>query len=195
MILVGLTGGIGAGKSTVARMLAERGAVIIDADAIVRSLQQPGEPVFDAIVERFGTGILLPDGTLDRAALAARVFAEPDELAALNAIVHPAVREQIARQLEAAAHAEVVVMDIPLIAESTGRGGMTHVITVEAAEDVRLERLERERGMTETEARARMASQASREEREAVADIVVENDGDLTELRDAVDDAWATMTA
>lgn len=195
MILVGLTGGIGAGKSTVARMLAERGAVVIDADAIVRDLQQPGQPVLDAIVARFGAEVLTADGGLDRTALATRVFADADARAQLNAIVHPAVRDEMARRIAAAADAEVVVLDVPLIAESTGREGMTLVITVEASELLRAQRLEAGRGMAASDARARMASQATRAQREAVADIVIENDGDLESLERAVEDAWQRIRA
>jgi len=195
VILVGLTGGIGAGKSTVARLLAERGAVIIDADAIVRELQQPGTEVFDAVVARFGSGVLAADGSLDRVELAMLVFADTQAREALNAIVHPAVRDEMARRIAAAADAgaEVVVLDIPLIAESTGREGMSHVITVEAAEDLRVARLEAGRGMASSDARARIASQANRAQREAVADVVIENDGDLAALERAVDDVWRTL--
>lgn len=197
MILVGLTGGIGAGKSTVAQMLAERGAVIIDADAITRELQQKGTPVFAAIVGRFGEMILTPAGELDRAALAAIVFSDPKALADLNAIVHPAVREEMAVRIREAekADASVVVLDIPLVAEGHGRDGMAHVITVEADPEIRIERLSSDRGMSHQDARNRISAQASREQREALADSVIENEGSLQELAARVDQVWDQISS
>jgi dephospho-CoA kinase len=193
VILVGLTGGIGSGKSTVSAMLAARGAVVVDADAITRELQQPGQPVLDAIVERFGPGVLLPDGALDRAALAALVFSDPDALADLNAIVHPAVGAEIARRIEAAAGTDaVVVLDIPLLAENP-RKGLAATVVVDAPVDVAVDRLVRLRAMDEADARARIARQATREERAARADRVIDNTGDLEALEAQVEDLWAWL--
>ncbi|MCB1003404.1 MAG: dephospho-CoA kinase [Acidimicrobiales bacterium] len=195
MILVGLTGGIGAGKSTVSALLAERGAVIVDADAITHELQQPGTPVLAAIAERFGGGVLTDDGELDRAALAEIVFNDPDELAALNAIVHPAVGAEMAARLAAEADTDhVVVLDVPLLVES-GRSDMAGTVVVDVAPEVALDRLVRQRGVPEADARARMARQASREERLAHADRVIDNSGSRDELRDQVDELWAWMTS
>jgi dephospho-CoA kinase len=190
VILVGLTGGIGSGKSTVSALLAAKGAVIVDADAITRELQEPGQPVLAAIVERFGEGVLREDGSLDRAALAAVVFADADALGALNAIVHPAVGAEITRRIEAEGEGEaVVVLDVPLMVES-GRYPVDGLIVVDAPPAVALERLERDRGMAPADAGARMARQASRADRLAAADRVIDNSGTLDDLRHQVDDAW-----
>lgn len=191
MVVIGLTGGIGSGKSTVSAMLAERGAVVVDADAIVRDLQRPGTPVFRAMVDRFGPGIVAADGTLDRPAVAAVVFGDPAALADLNAIVHPAVGEEIARRLAAEAGTDhVVVLDVPLLVES-GRGGVAGVVVVDVDAEVAVARLVAHRGMTEADARARMARQASREQRLARADRVVDNSGTIDDLRRQVDAVWA----
>ena len=195
MILVGLTGGIGSGKSTVSRLLAERGAVIVDADAITRELQQPGQPVLDAIVERFGEGVLTPSGELDRAGLAAIVFADADALADLNRIVHPAVRAEMARRIDAARDsAAVVVLDIPLLAENP-REGLAATIVVDTPVDVAVDRLVRHREMNADDARARAARQASREERAANADRVVDNSGGPEALEAQVDELWTWLQA
>ncbi len=191
MILVGLTGGIGSGKSTVSAMLAERGAVVIDADAIVHQLQAPGEPVLASMVERFGPGILGADGTLDRQAVADIVFTDTEALAALSAIVHPAVAAEIAQRMEAEATTDhVVVLDVPLLVES-GRDDMAGLVVVDVDPDIAVRRLMADRGMSETDARSRMARQASREERRARADQVVDNRGTIHELRRRVDEIWA----
>ncbi len=191
MILVGLTGGIGAGKSTVSALLADRGAVIIDADAITHELQRPGTPVFDAIVERFGPGVVAASGELDRAALADIVFNDADELAALNAIVHPAVGAEMMARLAAEAETDhVVVLDVPLLVES-GRSDMAGTIVVDVPPDVALDRLVNQRGVTEDDARARMGRQASREDRLAKADRVVDNRGTRDDLEGQIDDLWA----
>lgn len=191
MVVLGLTGGIGSGKSTVSALLAERGAVVVDADAIVRDLQRPGMPVFEAMVERFGPGIVAADGTLDRPAVAALVFDDPAALADLNAIVHPAVGAEIARRLaEEAATDHVVVLDVPLLVES-GRAGLDGVVVVDVGPEVAVRRVVEHRGMPEADARARMRRQASREERLARADRVVDNSGTLDDLRRQVDDLWA----
>ncbi|MBL8775460.1 MAG: dephospho-CoA kinase [Acidimicrobiales bacterium] len=195
MILVGLTGGIGAGKSTVSALLAERGAVVIDADAITHELQRAGTPVLAAIVERFGDGVLAADGELDRPALAAIVFNDADELAALNAIVHPAVGAEMAERMAAVAGTDhVVVLDVPLLVES-GRADMAGIVVVDVPPEVALDRLVHQRGVPEDDARARMGRQASREDRLAKADRVIDNSGTLDELEAQVDDVWAWMQA
>lgn len=191
MLLVGLTGGIGSGKSTVSALLAERGAVIVDADAITKDLQRPGQPVFAAMVERFGEGIVAADGTLDRQAVADLVFGDSDALADLNAIVHPAVGAEIARRLgEEAETDHVVILDVPLMVEG-GRTGFVGLIVVDVDPEIAVRRLVEQRGMREDDARARMARQASREERLAKADRVIDNSGSLDDLRGQVDEAWA----
>ena len=191
MLVVGLTGGIGSGKSTVSGLLVARGAVLIDADAIVREVQEPGTPVFQAIVERFGAGVVGADGRLDRQALADIVFNDPAALADLNGIVHPAVGVEIAQRLAAEAETDhVVVLDIPLLVEG-GRHDVAGVIVVDAPVEVAVQRLVAQRGMSEADARARIANQASREERLARADVVVDNAGSLEDLAAEVDKAWA----
>ncbi|MDZ7677794.1 MAG: dephospho-CoA kinase [Acidimicrobiales bacterium] len=189
MIVVGLTGGIGSGKSSVAARLAERGAVVIDADAIVRELQEPGLPVFEAMVEHFGTEVVGSDGRLDRQAVADRVFNDPDALKELNAITHPPVQEEMARRMaDAASSGEIVVMDIPLLTER--REGMGQVIVVDTPVDVAVERLVTQRGLSEADARARIANQIPRDERLALADFVIDNGGDLDQLDREVDRCW-----
>ncbi|MEV4442307.1 dephospho-CoA kinase [Streptomyces sp. NPDC049577] len=190
MLKVGLTGGIGAGKSEVSRLLAAHGAVIVDADRIAREVVEPGTPGLAAVVAEFGPGVLTAEGALDRPALGAVVFADAARLAALNAIVHPLVAARSA-ELEAAAPPDaVVVHDVPLLAEN-GLAPRYHlVVVVDAGDDTRLDRLVRLRGMTPDEARARMAAQATREARLAVADIVIDNDGSLEALRTQVDEVW-----
>jgi dephospho-CoA kinase len=195
VILVGLTGGIGSGKSTVSAMLAARGAVVVDADAITRDLQRAGQPVLAAIVERFGPDVLLPDGELDRPALAAIVFSDPDSLKDLNAIVHPAVGAEIARRIEAASGTDaVVVLDIPLLAENP-RKGLAATVVVDTPVDLAVERLVRLRGMDEDDARARIARQATREERAATADRILDNSDDLAALESQVDELWDWLSA
>jgi len=190
VLLIGLTGGIGSGKSTVSDLLAEKGAVIIDADAITRELQQPGTPVFTAMVERFGTGIVAADGTLDRAAVAAIVFRDEQARKDLEAIVHPAVGAEMVQRMQAVADTDrVVVYDVPLLVESARRG-YAAVIVVDVDPEIALRRLVEQRGMDEHDARARIASQATREERLAVADRVLDNSGTLEDLRKQVDEVW-----
>jgi dephospho-CoA kinase len=190
MLLVGLTGGIGSGKSTVSEALERRGAVVVDADRIVKELQQPGTEVFTEMVERFGDGIVGPDGQLDRPAVAAIVFSDAEALADLGAIVHPRVRDEMTRRLEElAATDEVVVLDVPLLVES-GWEGMSGVVVVDLDPDVAVSRLVEFRGFDESDARNRIANQASREERLAKADVVVDNGGDLASLEAQVDRVW-----
>lgn len=195
MLLVGLTGGIGSGKSTVSAALATRGAVVIDADAITRSLQVPGQPVFDAMVERFGAGIVAEDGTLDRAAVAAIVFTDAEAKADLEKIVHPAVGARMVELLsEQAGTDAIVVYDVPLLVES-GKKGYGAVIVVDTDPEIAVRRLIEHRGFAEVDARNRIANQASREDRLAVADVVVANDGTLEELLARVDEVWAWLEA
>ncbi len=190
MRLIGLTGGIGAGKSTVSAGLAAKGAVVIDADAIVKELQQPGTVVFTEMVERFGPGIVGPDGDLDRAAIAELVFTDETALADLGAIVHPKVHDEIQRRLDEQADTDhVVVLDVPLLVES-GWQGMIGTIVVDLHPDVAGERLVQHRGFDETDARNRIAKQATREERLAKADFVIDNHGHPHELDAEVDRAW-----
>ena len=193
MIEVGLTGCIGSGKSTVAGALAGRGAVLFDADAIVAELQQPGRPVLDAMVAHFGPSILLPDGHLDRKAVASIVFDDPQELAALNAIVHPAVRAEMAARRQALAGSDaIVVAEIPLLAEAgpERRRGLAGIIVVDVDPDVAVRRLVADRGLTAVEARARLARQATRAERLALADFVIDNNGTRRQLVDQVARCW-----
>jgi dephospho-CoA kinase len=195
MILIGLTGGIGSGKSTVSSLLARHGAVVIDADAITRQVQEPGQPVLVAIVERFGAGVLDSGGRLDRPALAAIVFNDPEALKALNEIVHPAVGAETAQRIAAEQHTDhVVVLDVPLLVE-TGRRGLSAVIVVDVPTDVAVERLVSQRGMSESDARARLAVQASREDRLAKADIVIDNSGDRDALEPRVAEVWEQISA
>jgi dephospho-CoA kinase len=190
--VVGLTGGIGSGKSTVAAKLVARGAHLVDADRIVRDLQRPGEPVFDAMVERFGPGIVADDGTLDRAAVASIVFADADALEELNAIVHPAVRAEIARQTRQYEHTDdVVVLDIPLFDRVAVTVPVAGVLVVDVPVDLQVERLVRHRGFDEADAWARIAQQRSREDRLVDADYVIDNAGDEVALDAAIDAAWA----
>jgi dephospho-CoA kinase len=195
-LLVGLTGGIGSGKSTVARLLEARGAVIVDADRIAREVVEPGMPAFTALVERFGPGIVGPDGRLDRPALAALAFATSEATAALNAITHPAVGAEFLRRMAEAPADAVVVCDVPLLAESdeARSRGYEFVIVVEAPRDLRLDRLEG-RGVPRADAEARMANQATDDERRALATWVVDNSGDLDHLERQVADIWAALEA
>ncbi|MET7390049.1 dephospho-CoA kinase [Streptomyces sp. NPDC005529] len=193
MLKVGLTGGIGAGKSEVSRLLVEHGAVLIDADRIAREVVEPGTPGLTAVVDAFGEDVLTADGTLDRPRLGSIVFADPERLATLNAIVHPLVGTR-SRALEDAAPADaVVVHDVPLLAENGLAPLYDLVIVVDARPETQLDRLVRLRGMTEKDARARMAAQAPREKRLAVADIVIDNDVPLADLERRVADVWGDL--
>ena len=193
MIRVGLTGGIGSGKSTVARLLAEHGALVIDADQIAREVVEPGQPALTEIAERFGPDVITTDGSLDRAALAAIVFADAVALADLNAITHPRIAVRTAQLIAAAPDDAVVVYDMPLLVENDLAEGWDHVIVVEADREVRVRRLI-ERGLDEADIEARMSRQASDEQRRAVADVVIDNSGDLDSLRAQVDHTWPHLT-
>lgn len=193
---VGLTGGIGSGKSTVSRLLASYGAVVVDADALAREVVAPGTPGLAAVVDAFGPEVLLPDGTLDRPALGARVFADPDALARLNAIVHPLVGERgaaLVAQAEADG-ASLVVHDVPLLVENGLAPLYDEVVVVAASPKTQLDRLVRLRGMTEADARARIAAQAPLAEKLAVATRVLHNDGTEAELADQVARLWVELT-
>ncbi|RMB87305.1 dephospho-CoA kinase [Streptomyces shenzhenensis] len=193
MLKVGLTGGIGAGKSEVSRLLVERGAVLIDADRIAREVVAPGTPGLAAVVEAFGERVLAADGSLDRPGLGAIVFADPEKLAVLNSIVHPLVGAR-SRELEsAAADDAVVVHDVPLLAENGLAPLYDVVVVVDAGPETQLDRLVRLRGMTEDDARARMAAQATREKRLEIADVVIDNDVPLDALRRRVAEVWADL--
>ncbi|MFE1026189.1 dephospho-CoA kinase [Streptomyces sp. NPDC058818] len=194
MLSVGLTGGIGAGKSEVSRLLVEHGAVLIDADRIAREVVAPGTPGLAAVVEAFGEDVLSEDGGLDRPKLGSIVFADPEKLAALNSIVHPLVADR-SRALEAAAAEDaVVVHDVPLLTENGLARLYDLVVVVDADPATQLDRLVRLRGMTEQDARARMAAQATREQRREIADVVIANDVPLDELRRRVAGVWAELT-
>ncbi|MFF8018193.1 dephospho-CoA kinase [Streptomyces sp. NPDC007929] len=193
MLKVGLTGGIGAGKSEVSRLLVACGAVLIDADRIAREVVAPGTPGLAAVVEAFGEEILAADGSLDRPRLGAIVFSDAEKLATLNAIVHPLVGARSREREEAAAEDAVVLHDVPLLTENGLAPLYDLVIVVDAAPETQLDRLVRLRGMTEEDARARMAAQATREQRREIADIVIDNDVPLEELERRVKDVWAEL--
>ena len=199
MLVVGLTGGIGSGKSTVARLLAERGAVIVDADALAREVVAPGGPAHDALLERFGPALVKADGALDRAALASLVFGDEAARGDLNGIVHPEVAKAVMERVAAAGAADpaaVVVLDIPLLAEvGRDRYPVAGVVVVDAPIEAAVARLVANRGFAEEDARARVAAQATREERRAVADVVLDNSGDLDHLRSEVERAWMWIQA
>ena len=194
MLRIGLTGGIGSGKSTVSRLLAERGAVIVDADVIAREVVDPGTPGLAAVVDAFGSAVLAADGSLERPALAAVVFGDPEARRRLDAIVHPLVR---ARATEVAATAPpdaVVVHDVPLLVETGQAAAYDLMLVVEADPDTRVARLV-QRGLTAEDARARMAAQATDEQRRAVADVVLDNSGTQEELEAQVDRFWNERVA
>ena len=204
MLRVGLTGGIGSGKSEASRRLAARGAVVIDADVAARQVVVPGSPGLARIASAFGADVLRPDGSLDRDRLGAIVFADSGQREKLNAIVHPLVRqwmlaaertavEAAQRDPDADPGAPILIHDVPLLAESRGKGGFDLVIVVDVPADVQVERLVSQRGMAPDQARARMAAQASREQRLALADIVVDNAGSLDDLDRRVGEVWADL--
>lgn len=198
MPLIALTGGIASGKSTIAARLAEHGAVIVDADQIVRDVQGPGSPVLAAIAAEFGEDVIRADGALDRAALGARVFADQDRLQALNAIVHPAVREESARRFTAALDADpaaVVVYDVPLLVEARVDDPWDLIVVADAPADLRAQRMMALRGMTEEDARARLASQVPDDVRRAVADVVIDTSGTIERTIAQTDALWERVRA
>jgi dephospho-CoA kinase len=195
VLKVGLTGGIGSGKSEVSKRLAAGGAVVIDADKIAREVVEPGTAGLAEIVEAFGEGVLRPDGTLDRERLGSIVFADTGKLKILNGIVHPKVGARVGELQQAAPEDSIVVYDVPLLAENNLAGLYDVVIVVDASDEIRLERLRKFRDMPESEARARLAAQASREDRLKIADIVIDNEGSLDALDARVAEVWAGLQA
>lgn len=190
---VGLTGGIGSGKSTVSALLADRGAVVIDYDLLAREAVEVGTPALAQIVERFGPGVLRPDGALDRPALGAIVFGDDEARRDLEAITHPAIGELAWARDEAAPAGSIVVHDHPLLVETGLAQLMDFVVVVDLPEEIQLDRLVRLRGMSPEDARARIAAQASRDDRRAAADVVIDNSGTPAELAAAVDALWARL--
>ncbi|MET8868548.1 dephospho-CoA kinase [Nonomuraea sp. NPDC004580] len=190
MLKIGLTGGIGSGKSEVSKRLSARGAMVIDADLIAREVVEPGTPGLARVAETFGGGVLRPDGSLDREKLGSIVFTDSEKLAALNAIVHPLVGERVAELQRGAGYGTIMVYDVPLLVENNLAPMYDVVIVVDAPDELRIRRLAEHRGMAEADARARIAAQASRDERLAVADIVIPNDGSLEELDARVTEVW-----
>jgi dephospho-CoA kinase len=194
VLRVGLTGGIGSGKSTVGALLAEHGAVVIDSDALAREVVAAGSTGLAAVVDAFGPEMLTATGELDRAAMGRRVFADPAARARLEAVIHPLVRRRAAEMEATAPTDAVVVHDIPLLVETGQAGDFDVVVVVDAPVEIQIDRLTRERGMTAEEARSRIDAQASREERLAVADHVVANDATPAELSRAVDRLWTQLS-
>jgi dephospho-CoA kinase len=192
---VGLTGGIGSGKSEVSRRLASLGAVIVDADAIAHEVVAVGTPGLGDVVEAFGPEVLRADGSLDREGLGRRVFADAEQLARLNAIVHPLVGERMRELADSAPPEAVVVYDVPLLVENSLASAYDRVVVVDVPVEVQVDRLVRLRGMAESDARARIAAQATREERRAAATDVIDNRGTLSDLERQVADLWQTLTA
>lgn len=191
MILIGLTGGIGSGKSEVARLLTNRGAILIDADQIVRELQRPGAEVYLKMVELFGPEVVASDKSLDRAAIATRVFSDSNLLKTLNELIHPIVRRVMNERIESFRETDkVVVLDIPLLVENP-REGLDGVLVVDLDVDLALGRLVEQRNMSVEDAKARIAKQATREQRLAIADHVIDNSGDRTQLEEKVETAWS----
>ena len=196
MSLIALTGGIAAGKSTIARRLAEHGAVIVDADALVREVQAPGSAVLARIAEAFGQDVIRPDGSLDRAALGARVFGNDADIARLNELVHPAVQELSYARFSEAREADpgaIVVYDVPLLARAGADDAWDLVVVAHAPAAVRAERLQHERGLSDVEAAARIAAQVSDEERLAMADVVIDTSGSMEQTREQTDALWRRL--
>ncbi len=193
MPLLALTGGIAAGKSTISRMLQEHGALIVDADAIVREVQAPGSPVLDEIAAQFGREMLDAEGALDRAALGTRVFGDPEALGRLNAIVHPAVQRRAMERIQdalASGPDTVVIYDIPLLLEKRDSDPWSLVVVAEAPAEVRTQRLVTQRGMSAADAAARVGSQISDAQRRAIADVVIDTTGTMADTQRQVDELW-----
>ncbi len=195
VLRIGLTGGIGAGKSEVSRRLAARGAIVIDADKLAREVVEPGTDGLAEVVEAFGADVLADDGSLDRAALGARVFGDGEARSRLEAIIHPRVRARAAELEASAGPDDVVVHDIPLLVETGQADRFDGVIVVDASEELQIERLIGDRGMTEAQARERIAAQATRQQRTGAADWVVDNTGSLSDLEAAVARVWKELRA
>jgi dephospho-CoA kinase len=193
VLRVGLTGGIGAGKSEVSRRLAAQGAMVIDADAIARQVVAPGTPGLAEVVDAFGQGVLLSDGSLDRPRLGEIVFDDAELRARLNSIVHPLVGSRMRELEEAAGQGAIVVHDVPLIAENNMASGYDLVVVVDVPPRIQLDRLVRHRGMTREQAKARLAAQASRDQRLAIAGIVIDNSSSLAELDRQVGELWTEL--
>ncbi|MBS1897057.1 MAG: dephospho-CoA kinase [Actinobacteria bacterium] len=197
MPLIALTGGIASGKSTIAARLAEHGAVIVDADRIVREVQTPGSPVLARIAAEFGDEMIAPDGQLDRAALGARVFGDAEALGRLNAIVHPAVKAESQRRFAAAKEADpeaVVVYDVPLLVEARADDPWDLIVVADAPAALREDRLVRQRGLDRAEAAKRIASQVPDERRREIADVLIDTSGDLADTIRQTDALWRTLT-
>lgn len=189
MILLGLTGGIGSGKSSVAQYLSARGAIVIDSDAIARELQAAGSPLLSQLVDRFGD-VLNEDGSLNRAKLAAIVFPSPENVKALNAVMHPAIGKEMSRRLDEQRDTNnIVVLDIPLLVENP-RKGLSGVIVVDVDTELAVERVVKHRGMNADDVRARISRQSTREQRRAIADRIIDNTGSLKDLEQQVDEVW-----
>jgi len=194
MVRVGLTGGIASGKSLVAAELAARGAIIIDADVLAREVVEPGTPGLAAIIERFGPQVLT-DGRLDRAHLAEIVFADPAARRDLERIVHPVVRARAAELERAAGSAAVVVHVIPLLVETGQQGNFDLVVTIDVDHETQIQRMMARNGFSRAEAESRIAAQTAREDRRAAADVVLDNSGDVAQLKDQIDALWAVLTS
>jgi dephospho-CoA kinase len=194
VIKVGLTGGIGSGKSEVARLLAGHGAVVVDADALAREAVAPGSAGLKRVMAEFGPDVLDADGSLDRSKLATVVFTDPDRLATLNAIIHPFVRRRSAEIVAAAPVDAVVVEDVPLLVENNLQGRYDVVVVVDASPETQVGRLTLVRGMSEPDVLARLSAQATREQRAAVADVIIDNDGDLGALQTQTDALWDRLS-
>lgn len=193
MLRVGLTGGIGSGKSEVSRRLAAYGAVVIDADKLAREVVEPGTPGLAAVVAEFGEEMLRPDGTLNRERLGSVVFADEDRRKALNGIVHPLVGERTKELMDAAEQGSIVVYDVPLLTEGGLASMYDVVVVVDVPPETQLDRLVRQRGMTAEDARARISAQATREERRAIASVIIDNSGSLDDLDAQVAELWTEL--
>ena len=195
MILIGLTGGIGCGKSEVARLLADRGAIVIDADLIVRELQRPGGEIFNKIVEMFGPSVIAEDGSLNRGAVANEVFKDKETLKKLNDLIHPVVRGVMNERVKSYSDtSKIVVLDIPLLVENP-REGLDGVVVVDLDPEIAVARIVDQRKMNIDDARARVANQSSREQRKAIANFIIDNSGDRKALDLQVDVAWSWINA